>query len=149
MTTSCPPALTLPPGLRATRAVQALLQLLPRQPAQGWTESALEAALHAQGLTVNRVTVYRALDRLTAAGLLQRSVDAQRITRYLVAPVSAPDASSYLACTACHQQFQLGAGSAAVQAALQTLRQALLQNGVAAAQMQVAVHSECAQCAAS
>lgn len=125
-----------------------MLHLLAQQPAQGWTQSALETALHAQGVAVNRVTVYRALDRLTAAGVLERRVDAQRMGRYFVALPSSASGSSYLECTACHQHFQLGADSAAVQTALQSLRQALAQSGVAAAQMQLAVHAECAQCAA-
>ena len=141
--------LTLPAGLRATRAVQALLSLLPDQPAQGWTEGAVEAALHQQGVAVNRVTVYRALDRFCAAGLLQRSVDGQRVTRYwLAAPVAHDHAAPHMECSGCHQPFQLGEGSAAVQAALQALRQALAHSGVRNPTLDVAVQGECAQCAA-
>ena len=84
------PTLTLPAGMRATRAVPALLSLLPAQPEGGWTEALVEVALQKQGITVNRVTVYRALDRLAQAGLLLRTVDAQRITRYWVSEASVP-----------------------------------------------------------
>jgi len=134
--------------MRATRAVQALLSLLPMQPPGGWTEPQVEAALHQQGVAVNRVTVYRALDRLAQAGLLQRTVDAQRITHYFVLDATAPTASAHLECTACHQHIALDQGFEAVQAALHALRAALVQStGVHSPTVDVAVQGECAQCA--
>ena len=94
-------------------------------------------------------TVYRALDRFCAAGLLQRSVDGQRVTRYwLAAPAAHDQAAPHMECSGCHQPFQLGEGSAAVQAALQALRQALAHSGVRNPTLDVAVQGECAQCAA-
>lgn len=148
MTKSSTPTLTLPAGMRATRAVQALLSLLPMQPPAGWTEALVEVALHDQGIPVNRVTVYRALDRLTQAGLLQRTVNAQRITHYFVVDATAPIASAHLECTACHQHITLDPGAGAVQAALHALREALVQStGVHKPMLDVAVQGECAQCA--
>ena len=148
MTKPSTPTLTLPAGMRATRAVQALLSLLPMQPPAGWTEALVEVALHDQGIPVNRVTVYRALDRLTQAGLLQRTVNAQRITHYFVVDATAPTASAHLECTACHQHITLDPGAGAVQAALHALREALVQStGVHKPMLDVAVQGECAQCA--
>ena len=141
--------LSLPPGMRATKAVQALLALLPAQPEQGWTEALVEAALHQQGIGVNRVTIYRALDRLTKAGLLQRSIDLQRITRYFVstAPPCAERALPYMECRACHQPLALRDGAAAVQSALLTLRQALAHStGLATSALDIAIVGECANC---
>lgn len=139
--------LPLPAGMRATRAVQALLRLLPGQPDGGWSEALVETALQQQGIQVNRVTVYRALDRLAQAGVLQRSVDAQRLTRYRVLHPSQPAAAAHLECTRCHQHTVLGQGAGAVQAALQALRQALVQTtGVHNPMLDVAVQGECAQC---
>lgn len=144
---SLPCVLPLPAGMRATRAVQALLSVLPLQPEGGWTQSLVEAALQQQGVQVNRVTVYRALDRLAQAGLLERRVDAQRITHYFVADPSAPIPSAHMECTSCHQPMALDAGAAAVQAALQALRQAVMQTtGVHKLVVDVAVQGECAQC---
>lgn len=141
------PPLTLPAGMRATRAVQALLLVLPAQPEGGWTEALVEQALHQQGVPVNRVTVYRALDRLALAGVLERTVDAQRITRYWVADRAAPVPSAHMECKACHQPMALDASAAAVQAALQALRQAVMQTtGVQQLAMDVAVQAQCAQC---
>jgi Fur family ferric uptake transcriptional regulator len=148
MTKPSTPTLTLPAGMRATRAVQALLSLLPMQPPAGWTEALVEVALHDQGIPVNRVTVYRVLDRLTQAGLLQRTVNAQRITHYFVVDATAPTASAHLECTACHQHITLDPGAGAVQAALHALREALVQStGVHKPMLDVAVQGECAQCA--
>jgi len=129
-----------------------MLTLLPDVPALGWTESALEAALQSRGVVVNRVTVYRALDRFVQAGLLVRSVDAARTTRYYVARdhKASLDAAPQLECSTCHQHFSLGQGSAAVQSALEALRHALVQStGLHNPLIDVAVHGECAQCAQS
>lgn len=134
--------------MRSTRAVQALLCLLPAQPEAGWTEALVEAALQQQGVQVNRVTVYRALDRLAHAGVLLRTVDAQRVTRYFVADASAPAPSAHMECQACHRPMALDAGAAAVQAALQALRQAVMQTtGIYKLAVDVALQAECAQCA--
>nr|WP_174863568.1 transcriptional repressor [Comamonas jiangduensis] len=133
--------------MRATRAVQVLLSVLPaQQPAQGGRKR--RSALQAQGVQVNRVTVYRALDRLAEAGLLQRSVDAQRTTRYWVANTLAPAPSAHMECKACHQPMELDDSAAAVQAALQALRQAVAQTaGVHNPTLDVTVQAECAHCA--
>ena len=140
-------ALPLPAGMRSTRAVQALLYLLPSQPEGGWTEALVEAALQQHGVQVNRVTIYRALDRLTHAGLLQRMVDAKRITRYFVADSITPQTSAHMECKACHQPMDLDTGAAAVQAALQALRQAVMQTaGVDKLAVDISVQAECAQC---
>lgn len=143
-----PTPLALPAGMRSTRAVQALLSVLPGQPDGGWTEHAVEAALQQQGVQVNRVTVYRALDRLAEAGLLLRTVDAQRITRYWVAAPVTERNSAHMACKACHQPMALDESATAVQAALQVLRQAVAQTtGVPAPTLEVMVQGECAACA--
>jgi len=133
--------------MRATRAVQALLSVLPAQPEDGWTEALVETALQARGVQVNRVTVYRALDRLAEAGLLQRMVDSQRLTRYWVSPADGTPATAHMACKACHQPLALEEGAAAVQAALQALRQAVAQaTGVANPTVEVTVQGECGHC---
>lgn len=148
-TFSSRPSLTLPAGMRATRAVQALLFVLPnQQPEGGWTESTVEAALQQQGVQVNRVTVYRALDRLTHAGLLLRTVDSQRITRYAVVDAASAAPSAHWECTDCHQAVPLGADAVALQTALKALHQAVAQTtGIANPVLDIAVQTQCAQCA--
>ncbi|RYF45160.1 MAG: Fur family transcriptional regulator, partial [Comamonadaceae bacterium] len=53
--------------MRSTRATRAVLRLLGDQPAVALSEAEVEAALARAGVAVNRVTVYRLLDRLAAA----------------------------------------------------------------------------------
>ena len=142
--------LPLPAGMRATRAVVALLRLLPAQPDGGWTQALVETALQQQGIAVNRVTVYRALDRLTQAGLLRRSIDALRTTRYWVAEAggTTPSAHTHMECKACHQPMALDERAATLQAALLALRQAVVQaTGVCNPTLDVTVHAQCALCA--
>lgn len=134
--------------MRATRAVQALLSVLPAQPEAGWTQSLVEAALQQQGIAVNRVTVYRALDRLVHAGVLQRTVDTQRVTRYWVVSPATPVPSAHMECKACHQPMALDANAAAVQAALVALQQAVAQaTGLTRCSLGVMVQAQCAHCA--
>src|SRR3990167_3908484 len=66
---------TMPPGLRAPRATRALAALYQAQPQAALSEAEVEAALDAAGVAVNRVTVYRMLDRFAAAGVLHRQID--------------------------------------------------------------------------
>ena len=71
---------TLPPGMRATRATRALAQLYEARPDAALSEAEVETALATAGAAVNKVTVYRLLDRFAAAGLLHKQVDAARVT---------------------------------------------------------------------
>lgn len=140
--------LALPAGMRSTRAVQALLVLLPNQPQGGWTQAMVEESLLQQGVQVNRVTVYRALDRLADAGVLQRLVDEHRITRYWVLEADNAAPTAHMECKGCHQPMPLDENAGAVQAALQALRQAVVQTtGVANPLLDVTLQGECAHCA--
>lgn len=143
------PVLGLPAGMRATRAMQALLRVLPaQQPQGGWTEGLVEVTLREQGVTVNRVTVYRALDRLVQAGALLCTVDKQRTMRYWVASHASLDTCAHWACKGCNQSVPLDANAAAVQAALHALQQAISQTaGVHSLSMDVVVQGECVSCA--
>lgn len=150
---SFPKSLPLPQGLRATRAVRLMLTLLPQQPHDGWTQSTLEQALSVHGVNVNRATVYRALDRFVQAGLLQRRIDLDRTTHYFVTSQTSTchrqQMRPHMECASCHQQFSLGQTSAAVQAALQALQEALVQSGEVhnPSLLDITVQGQCARCA--
>ena len=79
------PSWPLPPGMRATRATRALGALYQAQPQATLSVPEVAVALDAAGVQVNRVTVYRLLDRFAAAGLLQRQIDGARVTRFALA----------------------------------------------------------------
>ncbi len=140
----------VPAGMRATRATLAVLALWERRADVLLSEAQVEAALHAQGLQVNRVTVYRLLDRLAAAGVLRRSVDAARVARYcLLVQGHLQDAGAvaHFECADCHSAFRLGAAAEEpLQAALLQLRQALAASGLQGQAIDVSVTGLCQDC---
>lgn len=141
-----PSAWTLPAGMRATRATRALAQLFEARPDAALSEAEVESALAAAGAPVNKVTVYRMLDRFAAAGLLQRQVDAARVTRFALAP-QGEGAVPRFECGDCHRQFRLAQGSARVQSALKQVLQALATAGHESLAVDIAVRGRCAGCA--
>lgn len=137
----------LPPGMRATRATQALAQLYAALPDAALSEAEVEAALAGAGAAVNRVTVYRLLDRFATAGLLHKQVDATRVTRYALVPQRGDSTAPRFECDDCHRHFRLTQGSAQVQSALQRVLQALETAGHERLAVDIAVRGRCADCA--
>ena len=71
-------------GLRRTVAARLVLGWLLAHPDTSYTHAQLQAALvgadaDAPGVALDRVTLYRLIDRLTLAGLLLCRVDASRV----------------------------------------------------------------------
>ena len=138
---------TLPTGMRATRATRALAQLYAARPEAALSEAEVEQALAAAGAPVNKVTVYRLLDRFAAAGLLRKQVDAGRVTRYALAPQGEEGAAPRFECDDCHRQFRLSQDSAKVQTALKQVLQALTSAGHESLAVDIAVRGRCSGCA--
>lgn len=130
-----------------------MAQLYQKQPEAALCEAEVEAALAAAGAGVNKVTVYRMLDRFAAAGLLLRRVDAARVTRFALAPLGgqgakgAKKAVPRFECQGCQHQFRLLQGSARVQSALQHMLRALATAGHQSLAVEITVHGRCAGCA--
>lgn len=141
------PGWSLPAGMRATRATRALAALYAARPDAAFSEPEVEAALASAGAPVNKVTVYRMLDRFAAAGLLHKQVDAARVTRYALAPQGEEGAAPRFECDDCHRQFRLSQGSAKVQTALKQVLQALATAGHESLAVDIAVRGRCAGCA--
>ncbi len=153
MSSSTPAPLPLPAGMRSTRATRAVLALWELRTDALLSEADVEAVLHAQGVQVNRVTVYRLLDRLAAAGVLRRSVDAARVARYgrpLQGAACEGDAAAHFECADCHSAFRLGGeaggGGVQLQAALLQLQQALAASGLQGQAIDVSVTGLCQDC---
>lgn len=140
-------AWTLPAGMRATKATRALATLYEAHPDAALSESEVEAALAAAGAPVNKVTVYRMLDRFAAAGLLHKQVDAARVTRFALALQDQDCAVPRFECGDCHRQFRLSQGSARVQSALKQVLQALATAGHESLAVDIAVRGRCSGCA--
>ncbi len=138
---------TMPPGLRATRATRALAALYQAQPQAALSEAEVEAALDAAGVAVNRVTVYRMLDRFAAAGVLHRQIDSARVTRFALATTDPACKAPRFECDACHRQFRLAQGTARMQLAVQQVLRALALAGHESLAVDIAVRGVCAGCA--
>lgn len=138
-------------GLRRTLATRAVLGLFLAQPLGGLTHAQALNALTARGLDINRVTLYRLLDRLAACGVLQRHTDDQaRTWRFSLAPLeAASEAQSTLPrfeCGACHRQFRVEQVSESTTLMTRELLNALARLGHQGARVDVSVHGTCADC---
>jgi len=131
-------------GLRRTLATRAVLGLFLAQPLGGLTHAQALNALTARGLDINRVTLYRLLDRLAVCGVLQRQTDDQaRTWRFSLAPLDvSPDegAPPRFECDACHRQFPMADASELARDLLRTLARQGHRGE------QVAVHGTCSDC---
>ena len=132
-------------GLRQTRAVTAVLELLAACPERAWSHADLKVALLARGVRANRVTIYRLLERLVDAGLLEKHADdADRTWRFGWRPSGVDRALARFECDACHQHFQLPQASAS---AVHHILDALSSLGHQGQRVDLAVHGTCAGCA--
>lgn len=146
-------------GLRRTSAARRVLGWLLAHPDTSYTHAQLQAALTSdsdllQGVALDRVTLYRLIDRLTQVGLLLCRVDANRVRRYQAMP-SSVHAIPHFECQSCHRDSPLaGVFSGALQSnandlerAAQTALEALKALGYQGLSMDFAVRGVCADCA--
>jgi Fur family transcriptional regulator, ferric uptake regulator len=140
-------------GLRRTAAGRLVLGWLLAHPDTSYTHCQLQAALGGQDSpALDRVTLYRLIDRLTQVGLLLCRVDTKRVRRYQAMPGSV-HAMPHFECQSCHRDRSLGSAledngrdfERAAQSALATLK-ALGYQGLS---MDFAVRGVCVDCAAT
>jgi len=141
-------------GLRRTAASRRVFGWFLAHPQTSYTHAQLQVALQGEppnGVdALDRVTLYRLIDRLTQVGLLLCRVDHQRVRRYQAMPESV-HALPHFECQSCHRDQPLvGALSANAQdlelAAHNALR-ALQALGYQGLSLDVAVRGVCADCA--
>ena len=95
-------------GLRRTLATRAVLGVFLGKPLVTLNHAQVFSSLASRGLDLNRVTLYRLLDRLVAAGVLHRHADDDaRTWRFGLAPLAPEGAVPQFECDACHNQFPL------------------------------------------
>ena len=136
-------------GLRRTLATRAVLGLFLANPQGSLSHAQALASLTARGLGINRVTLYRLLDRRAACGVLQRHADdGARTWRYGLADTGAGMAPRF-ECDACHRQFRLTEGSAPTQAVANDLFRTLAGLGHQGLRVDVSIHGTCASCVPS
>ena len=143
-------------GLRRTAAARRVLGWLLAHPDTSYTHAQLQTALSGVSYegppALDRVTLYRLIDRLTQVGLLLCRVDASRVRRYQAMPASV-HAMPHFECQSCHRDSPLdGAlkGNAQdLERAAQTAIEALTALGYQGMSLDFAVRGVCADCATS
>lgn len=145
-------------GLRRTQATRAVLQLFVADAGWSATHAEVETVLKLQGVEINRVTLYRLLDRLATTGLLARHVnDLTRSWRFALAPdrLCAAGAGAgagvggvvpRFECDACHRQFRLTEASPPTQAVADELLKALATLGHQGQRVDLSIHGTCNVC---
>lgn len=147
---SVPPALQARlerAGLRRTLATRVVLGLFLTNPQATLSHAQAHNAVSARGLDINRVTLYRLLDRLAACGALQRHADdGARTWRYSLADEESHAAAPRFECNACQRQFRLIDAVASTQTVANKLFRTLAQQGHQGARIEVAIQGTCAAC---
>ncbi len=124
-------------GLRATHAAIAVLKALDN------AELPLSHdELQAMTAPIDRVTLYRVLERLVASGLVQRIASLDRVGRYVAIQARA---DSYFECTACNRVLPLP-DDPALPALLSHLRRQLEKQGLESTMTVFRVQGTCADC---
>jgi Fur family transcriptional regulator, ferric uptake regulator len=138
-------------GLRRTAAARLVLGWLLGHPDTSYTHAQLQEALSGEGpLALDRVTLYRLIDRLTQVGLLLCRVDVNRVRRYQAMP-SSVHAMPHFECQSCHRDSPLAGALLSnandLERAAQTALEALKALGYQGLSMDLAVRGVCADCA--
>ena len=138
-------------GLRRTGAARLVLGWLLAHPETSYTHAQLQAALSGDSAdALDRVTLYRLIDRLTQVGLLLCRVDASRVRRYQAMPASV-HAMPHFECQSCHRDSPLSgalkANALDLDRAAQTAIEALKALGYQGMSLNFAVRGVCADCA--
>ena len=144
-------------GLRRTAAARLVLGWLLAHPDTSYTHAQLQAALADDGgaapaSALDRVTLYRLIDRLTQVGLLLCRVDNQRVGRYQAMPTSVRT-MPHFECQSCHRDSPLAgalqASASDLERAAQSAVEALQALGYKGLSMDVALRGVCADCAST
>jgi Fur family transcriptional regulator, ferric uptake regulator len=143
-------------GLRRTAAARRVLGWLLAHPDTSYTHAQLQMALSDDSddtaAPLDRVTLYRLIDRLTQVGLLLCRVDSQRVRRYQAMPASV-HATPHFECQSCHRDSPLAgalrASATDLEKAAETAMEALRALGYQDVHMDFAVRGLCIDCASS
>lgn len=143
-------ALLVAHGLRRTYAAKLVLGWFLAHPDTSYTHSQLLLALaEDQHEELDKVTLYRLVDRLTQVGLLLCRVDVNRVRRFQAMPASV-HAIPHFECQSCHRDSPLGdalKGNAKdLERAAQSALKALQALGYQGYSMDFAVRGVCVDC---
>lgn len=129
-------------GLRATPATRVVLASLQAATGAQSHEDLQQACTRQLGKPLDKVTLYRVLDRLTEVGLLARHLGQDRVARY---SWQASPARHRFECAHCHQTQPLP-DVPELPAALAQLAAVLQRNGLQADPASLTVQGTCERC---
>ncbi len=134
-------------GLRRTAAARVVLGWMLAHSETSYTHAQLQVMLQEQNL--DRVTLYRLIDRLTQVGLLLCRVDKDRVRRYQAMPASV-HATPHFECQSCLRDQSLSGSlwpsSEELDHATRNALQALKALGYQGVSVDFAVRGVCADC---
>lgn len=141
-------------GLRNTTATRQVIDVFSQARERLLAHADVDAILKRKKLTLDKVTLYRLLDRLVTAGLLHKVVDQDRISRFGwnldAAPVPAlapaPVVHRRFECRTCHKRYQLADLPEALGRAVQQTMVQWGSLGHQGLEAEIAVRGVCAQC---
>jgi Fur family ferric uptake transcriptional regulator len=137
-------------GLRCTSASKLVLGWFLAHAETSFTHAQLQQALQSEHTAaLDRVTLYRLIDRLAQVGLVLCRVDASRVRRYQAMPASV-HATPHFECQSCHRDQPLSGALLAnaddIEVATQTALKALKALGYQGLSIDFAVRGVCADC---
>jgi len=135
-------------GLRVTPATRAVLGLFAADPCAAPCHLEVLAQLRARGVLINRVTLYRLLDRLATCGVLARQADPhERRWRFSwVGSDTAARAQPRFECDACHCLLPLPAAALEAQQLAQSWSERMAALGHQPQRLDFTLHGTCADC---
>lgn len=138
-------------GLRKTPTGRLVLGWFLANPETSYTHAQLLQALTSDvAVALDRVTLYRLIDRFAQVGLLLCRVDVHRVRRYQAMPASV-HAIPHFECQSCHRDSPLAgalqASARDLERAAQNALESLKALGYQGYSMDFAVRGVCADCA--
>jgi Fur family ferric uptake transcriptional regulator len=147
-------------GLRRTAGARAVLGWLLEHADTSYTHAELQDAMVQEGTApLDRVTLYRLVDRMVQAGLLVSTVDAQRVRHYQAYQAmdqnvdGATMVAPHFECRACHRDLPLtpeaNETNAKLEAAAKAALKALEDLGHHGVSLDLSMRGVCSDCTPS
>lgn len=137
-------------GLRLSPGTRAAIDVLHTSPSRVWRHATLQAALSAKGVRMDRVTLYRLLQRLVRAGLVRdvtpTAEGKRRSGAYVWVGHVEPALTVSHTCPRCGQSDPSPLPSAALAHALQQLSRALAAPDATTTHAHLTLHATCTRC---
>lgn len=135
---------------KPTRSQVALLRAMSSEVGMLMTHAQLLGVLDRRGDGMDRVTLYRTLEKLVCAGVLVSMIDDSRVTRYALAEsntkVEKTASGARFECQRCHQQYLVSTSQSAISEALNSAASLTKSAGHRPLEIEVSIRGICSKC---